>query len=121
MEQWLIAVVNMSITASYVILAVLLLRLCLRRAPKRYTCLLWLAPAFRLVCPVSFPSVYSLLQVLDLSGHLHRFQIQIPSGLSLGVELDAVYLDLLISVFRAILSDFFPRGNLTLRAIKSRS
>ena len=37
MQELFVAILNMSITAGYVILAVLLARLLLRRAPKKYT------------------------------------------------------------------------------------
>jgi len=63
MEELFLQILNMSITAGYVILAVLLMRLALRRAPRRYAYLLWLAPAFRLVCPISFESVLSLFSL----------------------------------------------------------
>ena len=61
MQELFVAILNMSITAGYVIVAVLLARLLLRRAPKKYTYLLWSAVAFRLCCPVSFSSAFSLL------------------------------------------------------------
>ena len=57
-----------SLTACWVIPAVLLLRFCLKKAPKRVTNLLWLVVAFRLVCPVSFESNLSLVtQAQNLS------------------------------------------------------
>lgn len=49
------AVVNMSITASFIIGAVLLARLALRRAPKIFSYALWWAVLLRLLCPVSLP------------------------------------------------------------------
>ncbi len=59
-------ILNMSITASYVILAVLLVRLCIRllfpEVPKKYPYLLWIVVAFRLVCPWSFDSQWSLFR-----------------------------------------------------------
>jgi len=69
LEKIFITVLNMSITAGYVILAILLLRLCLRKAPKKYACMLWAAAAFRLVCPFSFSSLWSLfgLRLFDFS------------------------------------------------------
>lgn len=63
MEALFLKVVNMSITASYVILVVLAVRLLLRRIPKRYSYLLWFAALFRLVCPVSFSAVFSMFQM----------------------------------------------------------
>ena len=54
-------VVNMSITASYVIVFVLVARLCLKKAPKIFSYSLWSVVLFRLVCPFSFSSALSLL------------------------------------------------------------
>lgn len=62
MVRFFLDVVNMSIGASCVILVVLLLRLVLRRAPKKYSYLLWSVVGLRLCCPVSFSSVFSLFQ-----------------------------------------------------------
>lgn len=52
---------NMSITAGWLILAVIFLRLVLRRAPRWLICLLWGMVAVRLICPVSFQSIFSLI------------------------------------------------------------
>ncbi|MFC5703279.1 M56 family metallopeptidase [Cohnella faecalis] len=60
METLFLKVLNMSITAAYVILAVLLIRLLLKRAPKKYSYLLWVVVLFRLVCPTSFSSELSI-------------------------------------------------------------
>ncbi len=62
MEGLFLKILNMSITASYVILALLLIRLILKRAPKKYSYLLWSAALFRLICPASFSSVFSIFQ-----------------------------------------------------------
>ena len=58
-----ISILNMSITGSYVILAVMLIRLMLKRAPRKYSYLLWSVVGFRLCCPVSFESVFSLFRL----------------------------------------------------------
>ena len=52
---------NMSITAGWLILAVLMLRLLLKKAPKWVSCLLWAIVAVRLVCPFSLESGWSLI------------------------------------------------------------
>ena len=57
---------NMSITASWVIMAVILLRFFLRRAPKWLRCILWAIVAVRLVCPFSFESVFSLIPSAEI-------------------------------------------------------
>ena len=63
MERIFLRILNMSLSAGAVIALVLLARLALRRAPKKWSCLLWLAPAFRLLCPVSFRASFSLFQL----------------------------------------------------------
>lgn len=52
---------NMSIAAGWLILAVIALRLLLRRAPKRFRLLLWAVVGLRLALPWSFESALSLI------------------------------------------------------------
>ncbi len=54
-------VFNMSITASYLVLAVAVVRLLLKKAPKWINCLLWALVGIRLICPFSFESSLSLV------------------------------------------------------------
>lgn len=61
MTELFITVVNMSISAVWVILAVLLLRLLLKKAPKWVNVLLWGFVAVRLICPFLFESALSLI------------------------------------------------------------
>ena len=56
-------ILNMSLTASYCIAAVLVLRLFLKKQPKIFSYLLWSVVLFRLLCPVSFSSSFSLLRM----------------------------------------------------------
>lgn len=60
METLFLKILNMTLTATYVIVAVLLIRLLLKRAPKKYSYLLWAVVLFRLVCPVSISSEFSI-------------------------------------------------------------
>lgn len=62
--RWFIRVLNMSLTASLAILAVLVLRLCLKRQPKVYSYALWAVVLFRLLCPVSLSLPVSFLGFL---------------------------------------------------------
>lgn len=55
---------NMTLTASVVICAVLILRLLLKRVPKVFSYLLWLLVLLRLLCPFSFRSALSLFSLL---------------------------------------------------------
>lgn len=61
MSEIFLKIINMSISASYIVLAVLLLRLLLKKAPKWITVVLWGIVAVRLVCPFSMESVFSLI------------------------------------------------------------
>ena len=52
---------NLSVSASFLVLAVLVLRLLLKKAPKWSICLLWGLVGLRLVFPFSIESVFSLI------------------------------------------------------------
>lgn len=61
MDILFLKLINMSISAGWLILAVIVLRLLLKKAPKWIACLLWAIVAVRLICPVSFESMFSLI------------------------------------------------------------
>lgn len=61
LENAFLEILNMSFTGSIVILFVLLARLLLKKAPKIFSYVLWSVVLFRLICPFSFESVFSLL------------------------------------------------------------
>ncbi len=61
MTEFFLTIVNMSISASWIVLAVLLLRLVLKKAPKWITVVLWGIVAVRLICPFSIESALSLI------------------------------------------------------------
>ena len=61
MSEFFLKIVNMSISASWLVLAVLLLRLILKKAPKWVNVLLWGIVAIRLIFPFSIESVFSLI------------------------------------------------------------
>lgn len=63
MEAVFLQVLNMSITGSYIIFAVMILRLLLKKAPKKYSYLMWAVCAFRLCCPVSFGNIFSIFNL----------------------------------------------------------
>ena len=50
-------ILSISIGANWLILAVLLLRFLLKKAPRRVICILWAMVAVRLLLPVSFDFV----------------------------------------------------------------
>ena len=57
---------SMALTALPVIVAVLLVRLALQRAPRKYSYALWLAVGFRLACPVSTEYLWSIFELPGL-------------------------------------------------------
>ena len=59
-------ILNVSISASWLVGAVLLLRLVLKRAPKALICTLWALVAVRLLCPVLPESPVSLLPTVEV-------------------------------------------------------
>lgn len=61
MSELFLKIVNMSISASWVVIAVLTLRFCLKKAPKWINVLLWGIVAVRMVFPFSIESVLSLI------------------------------------------------------------
>lgn len=52
---------NTAYAASWLILAVMLLRFLLKKAPKWISCLLWALVAFKLLCPFTIESALSLV------------------------------------------------------------
>ena len=65
MESLFLKIFDMSITASCIVLAVILLRLILKKAPKYIICLLWVFVGLRLVLPFSFESGLSLVPQMN--------------------------------------------------------
>lgn len=61
METVFLKLVNMSITAGWLALAVMAVRLLFRRMPRWITCLLWGLVALRLICPFTLESALSLI------------------------------------------------------------
>ena len=76
---------NMSLTASVAIVLVILFRLLLKKAPKVISYGLWSVVLFRLLCPVSIGSVFSLYNLLDApaegSGALTSVIEYVPSDI----------------------------------------
>jgi len=61
MNELFLKIINMSISASWLALVVLVLRLVLKKAPKWVNVLLWGIVAIRLICPFSIESSFSLI------------------------------------------------------------
>ena len=61
MTELFLDVLNASYAASFVVLAVILARPLLKKAPRWMVCALWALVAVRLICPVSIESALSLI------------------------------------------------------------
>lgn len=65
-EQAFLTFFNMTITGSYIILAIILIRFLLQKAPKIFSYCLWIVAGLRLICPFSFSSVLSIFNFLSV-------------------------------------------------------
>jgi len=119
MDQIFLTVLNMSITATYVLLVVLILRLLLKRAPKWISYALWSVVLFRLVSPVSFISSFSLLSRFirssAITGQVDYFPTDI---IAIGVPKVDVGRPVINSIFNASLPwSTYPASNNSLQGV----
>ena len=78
MSDLFLNILNMSIAASWLILAVVLLRFVLKKAPKWIAVLLWGIVALRLAVPFSFESALSLIPSAE-TFNAHNIQYETPA------------------------------------------
>ena len=83
MSAFVIKLFNMSITASIVVLAVLIFRLIFRRAPKWIYCLLWSFVGLRLVLPFSVQSSFSLVPSVNTVSIAGNSRPELHTGLGI--------------------------------------
>ncbi len=70
MQKLFLELVKLSLTGSVFALAVMLVRLVFRKAPKWLFCVLWGVVALRLICPISIKSSFSLIPERVASGQI---------------------------------------------------
>ncbi|MCI8402099.1 MAG: hypothetical protein HFI38_08470 [Lachnospiraceae bacterium] len=81
MSDIFLKTLNMSIAASWLILAVALLRFLLKKTPKGMSVLLWGIVALRLVVPISFESAWSLIPSAEtFNAHNIRYETPVISS-----------------------------------------
>lgn len=68
MEAIFLKILNMSITASWLVLAIVILRLILKKAPKAISVFMWALVGVRLICPFSFESILRPNRYARISG-----------------------------------------------------
>ena len=97
MEAFFLNLVDLSMAASWLVLAILAVRFLFRGIPKWISCLLWALVALRLLCPFSIESAFSLVpdtkfetttisevqsrgEILDSSGNVVLEKGPVPQG-----------------------------------------
>ena len=95
MNELFLKILNMSISASWLILAVLLCRFILKKAPKYFRILLWGIVGIRLLCPYSMESVLSIIPSRQTipDSILYESGYEIQTGISPVDEQVNKYLD----------------------------
>ncbi|MDE6568953.1 MAG: M56 family metallopeptidase [Lachnospiraceae bacterium] len=85
-----VRLMNRSMTASVVIAAVLIVRAFMGKMPKRYSYVLWLIVAFRLLCPVGLASPLSVFNLLGEHYVLREeYQQESAAGSGIGQQQDS--------------------------------
>ena len=79
-EKLFLTVLGMSATGSLVILAVLLARLALRKAPKAFSYALWAVALLRLLCPYTVKSPISLAPSIQVEAPRDGGEVQVYAG-----------------------------------------
>ena len=105
MDQIFLTILNMSITATYVMVVVLLLRLLLNRAPKWIAYALWSVVLFRLVSPISFISSFSLLSRFFRSSAITGQVEYIPTDI---ITIGVPKVDIGIPAFNSLINASLP-------------
>ena len=105
MNELFLKIINMSISASWLVLAVLILRFVLKKAPKWVNVLLWGIVAVRLICPFTIESSVSLIPDSVGSGELVSEWMDDYIDDSDIHDPDSVYYDAGIGAGREAISD----------------
>ena len=71
-------ILQMSISASWLILAIVVLRIFLKKVPRKIICFLWALVAIRLVCPFAIESRLSLIP--DTQGIFADYENQLENA-----------------------------------------
>ena len=87
---------NMSISASWLVFAILVFRLVLKKSPKWISCCLWALVGVRLVNPFSFESILSLIPSAETVNSENFFYSQSPT-ITTGVQSFNSYVNPIIS------------------------
>ena len=110
-------VINMSITASVATVVIVVLRKIFKDMPKIIFYAMWLIVLFRLLCPISIPSDFSVLNALDMpsfsTGHATNRMEYVPVDI---VHTEYPEVDLPVPLVSDIVNYILPQGDEQLRA-----
>lgn len=106
-------VFNMSVTASIMIIAVLIVRIVLRKSPKIFSYVLWGAVLFRLLCPVSLSSQWSILNVFSAPVTRSGSIEYVPEDI---VHMENPAVDIPVPGVNALINEQLPQGREQLAA-----
>ena len=107
MYRWVFVILNMSLSATFVAVAVMLIRLPLNKAPKWISCALWGVVLFRLLCPFSFSSPLSLLGGLGAPAAESGVVSYIPENI---VHTAYPAVDLVVPGISEVINETLPQG-----------
>ena len=108
---------NMSLTASVAIGLVILLRFALKKAPKVFSYALWGVVLFRLLCPISIGSTFSVFNLIDTPaedyGYVSSVIEYVPADI---VHTENPSVVLPVPGVSEVINDALPQGEEQLRA-----
>jgi len=105
MNELFLQIINISLSASVLILAVILLRLILQKSPKWIHVLLWGIVALRLLCPFSIESPFSVIPQSISSGKFLSERIDDYIGEISIIHDDSIYYEAAVTAGREPISD----------------
>lgn len=86
MGEFLETLLNMSISGAIISVVIILLRIPLRKAPRRYSYLLWSILGIRLLCPFSLPSPASLFNLFSNGTDSGRVKLTISGNIGTAIS-----------------------------------
>lgn len=101
-------ILNMSLTAGIVIVLVLLARLPLKKAPRVFSYALWAVVLFRLLCPISFSTDFSLLGIFHSPAVTNGSITYIPADI---VHTANPQVDLPFPDISQVINETLPQGD----------
>ncbi len=106
-------ILNMSLAGGIVIVFLLLARIPLKKAPKVFSYALWAVVLFRLICPVSFSSEFSLMELLHAPAATNGSIPFVPSDI---VHTELPRIDLPFPALNEAINNNLPQGTEQLTA-----